>query len=164
MSDTSMMVLGLLEVAGLLGLFVLYRSNTRRRQAGKGRRAPVVRILIALLVLTVLIGFPAVMIVSIMNPSLQNERRHERLVRNGTPATATITQVRETGTVINRRPEVQVWLRVQPKDGPVFSSRATWVFSVSDLQTYRVGTEVNVFFDPDDPETATVTGVAPPRS
>jgi hypothetical protein len=41
--------------------------------------------------------------------------------------------------------------------------QAKRVFSVSDLQTYGVGTEVNVFFDSDDPETATVTGVASPR-
>jgi hypothetical protein len=72
LSDTTLMVAGVLEVLGLAGLFVWARTQARRRAAGK--------------------------------------ERPPRLVRfeNGTPATAVITGIEETGSVYNRRPEVQV--------------------------------------------------------
>jgi hypothetical protein len=163
MSDTSLMVLGVFELAGLIGLFLLVRWNVKRRAAGKQRLRRPVRIAVALFGLLIVVGFPVLMIVSIMNPSLQNERLHAKLVETGTRATATITSVEETGTLINRRPEVRVRMRVQPQDGPAFDSQWTWVFSVKDVQTYRVGIKANVFFDPKDHGAVAVVGVAPPE-
>lgn len=161
MSDPILFALGVLELAGLVGLFVLVRRGAERRAAGKPRAPRLVRIATALLGLWVVLAFPALMIAAIVNPTLQAERRHRNLVESGTPATATITHVQETGTVINRRPEVRVRLTVQPKDAPAFDSQSTWVFSVTDAQTYRVGAKVQVFFDPADRENVAVVGLAP---
>lgn len=161
MSDFALTVLGILELTGLVGLFALIRTEAKRRAAGKPRAPRSLRISTALLGLMVMLGFPALMIVAIMNPTLQTDRLHEKLIETGTPATATITDIEETGTVINRRPQVRVSMTVQPPDGPAFSSQSTWVFSIKDSQTYRVGAKVKVFFDPEDHETVAVTGLAP---
>jgi hypothetical protein len=161
MSDTALMALGVLELTGLVGLFVLVRRAAERRDAGKGRARRLVRISTALLGLLVVVGFPVLMILSIINPTIWTERQHQKLVQTGTPATAIINHIEETGTVINSRPEVRVLMTVQPQAAPAFNSQSTWVFSVNDVQTYQFGTKVNVFFDPKDHETVAVVGVAP---
>lgn len=161
MSDTVLMTLIALELAGLVGLFLLARMGARRRKAGKERPPRWLRISAALFALVVVVGFPVLMVLAIINPSRQHESAREELVQSGTPATGTITQVEETGTVINRRPQVQVWVEVEPEGGGSFVSQSTWTFSVSDTQTYRVGTRVNVYYDPDDHDTVAIVGVAP---
>lgn len=161
MSDTTLVALGVVELAGLIGLFVLIRRGAQRRAAGKARPSRLARVSTALLALLVVVGFPAWMILSIVNPTFLTERRHEELIASGTAATATIHHIEETGTVINRRPEVRVLLTVEPRGAPPFDSQSTWVFSVSDTQTYRVGTKVKVFFDPEDHQTVAVVGLAP---
>jgi hypothetical protein len=161
MSDATFTALIVLDLIGLVGLFVLIRTNAKRRAAGKDRLPRPVRISAALLGLVVVVGFPVLMIMKITNPTFEADRRHEKLVQTGTPATATITDIAETGTVVNRRPQVQVRMTVQPQDGPAFDSQSTWVFSVKDVQTYRVGSKVNVYFDPEDHETVAVVGLAP---
>ena len=163
MSDTALMALVVLEVTGLAGAFALVRRNAKRRAAGKERAPRPVRIAAALFGLLLVLGFPAVMILSIINPTIQTERQHQKLVETGTAATATITHIEETGTVINRRPEMQVWMIVKPQGEPDFSSQSTWAFSVKDVQNYRVGTKVNVFFNPKDRESVAVVSVAPSR-
>jgi hypothetical protein len=161
MSDTLLTTLTVLDLAGLVGLFALVKISAKRKAAGKGRLPRPVRITAALLGLVIVVGFPVLMVLTIMNPSLKMERLHEELVENGTEATGTITQIQETGTVINKRPQVQVSVTVEPKDGPPFNSRWTWVFSVTDVQNYKVGTKVKVFFDPADRGAVAVVGVAP---
>jgi len=161
MSEDTMMRIVVLEFVGLVGWFVLARRNRARRGAGK-KVSPPVRIATSLLGLFVVIGFPALMIVSIVGRGQQNERLREELAERGTAATATITGVQETGTVINREPEIRVLLNIEPEDGPAFSSQATWAFTVSDIQSYRVGTRVRVLFDPQEPGVVAVVGVAPP--
>ncbi len=161
MSNTVLMVVGVLELTGLVGLFALVRRAAARRAAGKERPPRWVRISTALLGLSVALAFPLFMIAWIINPAIRTERQHEKLVQTGTPATATITHIEETGTMINKRPEVRVRMTVQPQNAPAFDSQSTWVFSVNDVQSYRVGTKVNVFFNPEDHGTVAVVGVAP---
>lgn len=162
MSTGALMLLVLLEVMGLIGLFVWTRAQARRREAGKARPSRPIRIAVALLGLVVVVGAPVLMIIGMLNPVMQSERERERLIQTGTPAVATINRIEETGSVYNHRPEVRVWMTVQPPGAPMFASQATWVFSVSDVQSYRVGTKVRVFFDPKDHGTVAVVGVAPP--
>lgn len=161
MSDTALMALSVLELSGLVGLFALIRREAKLRADGKERPPRLVRISTSLLGLLVALVFPAVMILSIINPTIQTERQHAKLVQTGTAATATITHIEETGTVVNLRPEVKVWMTVQPQGAPAFDSQSTWVFSVQDVQTYRVDTKVKVFFDPEHHGTVAVVGVAP---
>jgi hypothetical protein len=160
MPDTALMALGALELIGLVALFVLTRRAAARRTAGKGRAPRLVRISTALLGLLVVVGFPVVMILSIINPTIQSERQHQKLVQTGTPATAVINHIEETGTIINKRPEVRVSLTVQPPGAAAFYSQSTWVFSVKDVQSYPIGTQVNVFFDPANHGSVAVVGVA----
>ncbi len=54
------------------------------------------------------------------------------------------------GVMVNKRPQVRVSLTVEPSGAPTFVSQWTWVFSVSDTQTYKVGAKVKVYFDPAD--------------
>lgn len=160
MSDGALLILGLLEVLGLAGLFVYVRAQAKRRAAGGERPPRAVRMLVALLGLVLLVGFPLVMIFA--NPAVRSAGQRDALVGSGTPAVAVITHIEETGDVINRRPEVRVHVSVEPPGAPPFDSEATWPFSVTDMQTYRVGTRVKVMFDPADHATVAVVGTAAP--
>lgn len=163
MSDTVLTALFVLEGAGLIGLFALIKVASKRRAAGKERLPRPVRITAALIGLVLVVGFPVLGVLAIMNPGLKLERQHDQLVETGTPATATITKIEETGDMINKRPVVRARMTVQPKDGPAFDSQATQVFSVQDVQTYKVGANVKVFFDPQDHGAVALVGVAPPE-
>lgn len=163
MSDTALLVLGALDLLGLAGLFVWLRAQAARRAAGKERPPRSVRIAVALVALVVVVAFPLVMVTSIKNRVDRPARQRAELMRIGTPAVAEITHLEETGTVINRRPEMRVRLTVHPDAAPAFAAEATWPFSVLDVQTYRVGTRVNVTFDPADPGSIAVVGVAAPN-
>jgi hypothetical protein len=164
MSDLAIWVLATLEVVGLAGLFVYIRAQVRRRETGLERPPRAVRISVALLGLAVAVVFPVLMITSIINQGTRGERQRDEIVQSGTPATGVITHVEETGKVVNHRPEVRVYVTVEPAGAASFPSTATWVFSVSDVQSYRVGTRVAVFFKPDDRRAVAVVGVAPTPS
>lgn len=155
-SDHALVVLGGLEVLGLAGLFVYVRS--RAKQPTRPPRA--VRISVALLGLLVVVGFPLLMIGAIVGPATRAARQRDELVQSGTPATAVITHLEETGNVINRRPEVRVHVTVQPDGALPFDAESTWPFSVTDVQSYEVGTKVRVFFDPNDHASVAVVGAA----
>lgn len=159
MSDLALIVCGVLEVLGLVGLFVYTRARAKARAAGKARPPRAVRIAVALLGLVVVVGFPLLMITAILSPATEGDRRREALLQSGTPATGVILDIEETGNVINRRPEVRVHVSVEPEGAPRFDAAATWVFSVKDVQTYRVGTRVKVRFDPADHAVVAVVGV-----
>jgi hypothetical protein len=159
MLDATVTTLVALELLGLIALWVVVRRAAARRAAGAPRAPRALRITGAVLGAVVLLGFPIVMAATIHRRTTQHERTRERLTRTGVHATAVITHVEETGTVINRRPEVRVRLSVRPADGSAFPSTWTSVFSVADVQTYRVGTTVDVRFDTEDPGTSVVVGV-----
>lgn len=95
----------------------------------------------------------------VLGPGLLAAHRHDQLVENGLPATATIVAVEETGYISNDRPEVELTLSVQPPEGQAFESREAWIFSIMDIQTYQVGATVDVYFDPADTDTVAVIGV-----
>ena len=159
MSDTRLLVLAVLELAGLIGLFAFARRTQRRKAAGEPRDPRGVRIAVAALGLVVVVGFPAVMIATIVGTAQSGEREQARLRERGVPATATITDVRETGKIVNRQPEIEVRVDVHPSEGPGFASRATWVFTTRDVQTYRVGAEVQVRYEPGHPEAVAIVGL-----
>lgn len=160
MSDSTFMVLGALELVGLVGLFALVKVGAKRKKEGKGRLPRAVRISAALVGLVLIVGFPVLMIMKITNPTREIEARQAELIAKGTEATATITDLKETGTMVNKRPQVRVSLTVEPKDEPAFPSQWTWVFSVKDTQNYKVGAKVKVFYDPADRKTVAVAGLA----
>lgn len=162
-SDTSLLILGVLEIAGLLGLFVLARRGARRRASGAPRAPGWLRAIRALYLLAVVVGVPAVLITAVAGRATRHERLREELMHSGQKAIATILDVQETGTVINHRPEVWISVTVRPEGEAPFDAEITWVLSVTEAQTYRVGTKVNVYFDPDDHDRVALAGLAVPR-
>lgn len=163
MSTTLLIVLSVLDLAGLVGVWALRKIPAKRRAAGKPPVSRAIGIPLGLLALVILVAFPVLAVQAIKHPVVYIQHKHDRLVQNGTPATAVITHIEETGDFLNERPYVRVSLTVEPEGAPAFSAEWKRAFSVTDIQNYRVGTKVNVFFDPEDPSTATVVGVAPPE-
>jgi hypothetical protein len=131
---------------------VARKMRAKRRAAGE--EVPKANPLLAVAILVVILFAFGV----VLGPGILAEQRDEELRETGTPATAEVLAVEETGNVYNRRPEVAVTVRVEPEGGDAFESQSTWIFSVSDIQAYRPGTTVDVFFDPADHETVAIVG------
>jgi hypothetical protein len=74
-----------------------------------------------------------------------------RLVATGAPATAVVTDVRDTGVTVNDNPQVVLTVRIEPADGrPPYDSSATR--TVSRVAIPRVGDRLAVRVDPADPQ------------
>jgi hypothetical protein len=71
--------------------------------------------------------------------------------RNGEPASATITGVRATGTLVNYQPLVEVSLLVTRDGAPPYPVTLTDQITVENRMTCHPGREVQVAVDPDDP-------------
>lgn len=161
MARSALWVLAIVEVLGLVGLFAYVRAQARRRATGRPRPPRAVRISVALVGVVVAVGFPLLVITAMHGQATRGERQRDELARSGRPATGVITDVEETGKVVNRRPEVRLHVTVEPPGGRPFHATATWVFSVKDVQSYRVGTRVNVYYDPADRRVVAVVGALP---
>jgi len=154
------LVVGFTFLLGVMAPFLAVWAIARRRKAA-GKEVPrPLRIAVKLLGILFVLGAPLTIVAMGIGPTIQGERRHDELVKTGKRATATINAIQETGTVINRRPEVRVWMTVTPEGVRPFQSQETWAFSVSDIQSYKTGTTVNVFFDPADHGSVAIVGVA----
>jgi hypothetical protein len=153
--STTVIVIGVVWFAGAIASYILVRRFKEQRRAAGEEIAPVNPTLRA-----VVLGGIVLAIGVVAGPGLLAERRHDAIVESGKPATARIVAVEETGNLYNRRPEVEVRMMVQPGGGEPFESQETWVFSVMDVQTYAVGAEIDVFYDPQDPSSVAVVGSA----
>lgn len=68
----------------------------------------------------------------------------------GTPATATIERLIDTGTTINDDPVVEFVLRVVPSEGPAFEAHSKALVSRLDVPSLQPGRVVPVKYDPAD--------------
>ncbi len=68
----------------------------------------------------------------------------------GTPATATIERLIDTGTTINDNPVVEFVLRVVPPEGPAFEAHSKALVSRLDVPLIQPGRVVPVKYDPND--------------
>jgi hypothetical protein len=152
-----------LFVAGLLVMRALSRATKKRAATGVSKTPRWLRVTIALLALAAVIGGPVLAITTLVGEANRNQELAEELAKTGVSATATILHLEETGTVYNRRPEMEVWLNVKPKGAAPFDARVTWAFSVEDVQNYRPDTKVRVRFDPEDHDRVAVVGLAVER-
>jgi hypothetical protein len=86
--------------------------------------------------------------------------RNRQLLQSGESATATIVELRDTGTTVNDNPQVELVLDVLPAGRPPF--RATARTLISRLQTSQVqpGMQVLVKFDPSDTSKVALAGFA----
>ena len=96
----------------------------------------------------------------VFGPQVLQAQTEARLEKEGAKATAKITDLEETGTVYNERPEVEVTLQVMPAGEAPFEVRVDRVFSIMDIQRYQVGAMVEVLYDPADHDAVSIRGVA----
>jgi len=82
-----------------------------------------------------------------------------QLVATGAPATATVTNVQDTGITINDNPQVVLTVRIEPTDGrPPYDS--TMSRTVSRVAIPRVGDRMAVRYDTANPQHWVETGSA----
>ncbi len=87
---------------------------------------------------------------------MQQMTQQSQLLVNGTPARATVTALRDTGTEINLQPVIEVDLTVFPDGGGApFPATAT-TQGHAQLATLTPGATVAVRYDPADPTTVTL--------
>jgi hypothetical protein len=75
------------------------------------------------------------------------------LAATGERATGTITAVRNTGTLMNYQPVVEVVLLVHRDGQPPYPTTVTDQITVENRMTCHPGREVQVALDPEDPST-----------
>jgi hypothetical protein len=82
-------------------------------------------------------------------------RRAKRLLRAGTPARATVLEVKETGLRASGwngvRRQLCCQLEVHPSDGAAFHAQATQFMSVAEESSMQPGAEVGIRYDPAKP-------------
>jgi len=80
----------------------------------------------------------------------RNRARTQNLLQTGTPASAVIVSIEDTGWRINDQPQAKVTLQVTPPDRPPFQAVIKQVFDVFDLGSLQPGAPAQVRFDPND--------------
>ena len=81
----------------------------------------------------------------------RNRAKTQNLLQNGTPASAVIVSIEDTGWRINDQPQAKVTLQVTPSDRPPFQAVIKQVFDVFDLGSLQPGAPAQVRFDPNNP-------------
>jgi hypothetical protein len=87
-------------------------------------------------------------------------KREEHLRENGQPAVAEILSIRETGNLYNRKPEVEIELKVMPPEGEAFTLELTKVLDHTEIAKYVEGSLVDVRYDPAQPDDVAFIGLA----
>jgi hypothetical protein len=78
---------------------------------------------------------------------MKNAQANQALLKNGTPAVAKITSVRETGTYINNQPQLAFGLKVTC-DNESWDAQVLRVTSIVEIPRLQPGAEVMVRFNP----------------
>jgi hypothetical protein len=95
-------------------------------------------------------------------PRMLAERREQALLEKGSPATAEILKIEETGNLYNREPEVVIELKVSPAKGEPFEVEVTKVLAKTELAKYVVGATLDIRHDPADTGEIAIVGLAKP--
>ena len=72
------------------------------------------------------------------------------VAETGTPATARIISIRDTGGRLNSNPAIEFQLEVQPENGPVYTATANAIVSTVYLPRFQPGASIAVKIDPAD--------------
>lgn len=111
-------------------------------------------VLLTLLILGLTIG-----------PIIKRASTQARIKASGRDARATIRSISETGAEVNDRPEVNLSLWVEPGDAPGYTATLTVTLSVVELaNSYRVGSQILVRYDPEDRKQLALVGPAPAQA
>ena len=82
--------------------------------------------------------------------------RMAALRRSGTPATATIQEMTQTGVYINEMPQVRFKLRVQPAGGSAYEMNRTMTIPHIALGSLGIGKTLSAYIDKKDPNNVMV--------
>ncbi|WP_229404513.1 MULTISPECIES: hypothetical protein [Micromonospora] len=91
-----------------------------------------------------------------MRQQLAGQQATAHLATTGTPATATIVGLRQTGGYVNHAPLVEIRLMVTPADRPPFPATHTGLVPPVYLGQLRPGGTVAVRYSPADPNSVAV--------
>lgn len=115
--------------------------------------------IISLAITLVVLAITGVTFVKVFLPMIQNAnslmtnladaaRTRNELLAHGAEGLGRIVGLRETGTMVNYQPEVQLDLEVQGAQGQRFTTRCNAVISPMNLARVQPGATVPVRFDP----------------
>jgi hypothetical protein len=82
---------------------------------------------------------------------LKSVRQDSGILKNGTPAQATILKVWETGTCLNNQPQLGFNLEVRPPSGAPYQAQAKGIIPMVNIPQFQPGAIVNVKISPTDP-------------
>lgn len=107
----------------------------------------------------VLLAFGMVAVVG--GPTLIQACEERRLLEEGVDATATIILLEDTRDTINDRPVVRLTVDVHAEGREPWRAQIVTPLSPVDLQNYRVGVQVRVRYDAQDPRKVALVGPLP---
>ena len=121
----------------------------------------------SLILFVVMMAFALVMTaVSFAVPAFIFYRMHkanaenQRLLQTGSPASAQVRDIVQTGVYINHNPQCRMTLEVQPADAsPSFVSSLTTVLPMVALARFQPGTVLDVRYDPLDTSKVAIAGM-----
>jgi hypothetical protein len=100
------------------------------------------------------IGFFAVL----AGPTLMDAWAERQLLKNGSDATATIVALQDTRDVVNEQPVVRLTVDVTVEGREPWRAEIVTPLSPVDLQNYRVGAQVRVRYNPEEPSKVALVG------
>lgn len=86
----------------------------------------------------------------VFGPVMCSTIQDDNLRKRGTPATAVLIELEDTGNRFNDNPEVEVTMDVTLPTGSQYRITMTRVLSVVDLAQFRVGDTLDVKYDKTD--------------
>ncbi len=121
----------------------------------------IIIILFSLVITIVSVAAPIIIIVVVMKNLAKKKEEHDKVLKTGKRATATVLSLSETGTYINNRPMVSIRLHVQPQDRPPFEAKAEQLLSQLEIPRVQPGMKVAVSIDPTYPDRVVIDLNAP---
>ena len=93
----------------------------------------------SLWVIVVTLAVPAIIVAVMLGPHALRTVRDKGILASGTDAPARVVEIIDTGTRINRKPQVLMKLEVQPAGGAPFPAEAVAVISPVDMHKVHPG-------------------------
>ena len=112
-----------------------------------------IKILLAFILVGVLgiTGYLVYRAVGLYQEAADNPQHYQQLLRDGQPATGTVTAIEDMNLTVNRNPGVRLHLHVVPKDSHIKPYQAVLSKIVSRVAIPRVGDRLNLKFNRANP-------------
>jgi hypothetical protein len=137
--------IGLIVFANIIGLIYMFASSylpaLNKFESKIGAAVAVI----------LLICVPYV-IYGVYSAARGNSSEKQQLLQSGTPATAQVLSIKQTGTFINNNPQVEMSLRIQPPDGPPYERTTRYVVPIIHASALQANSVIKVRIDPANAE------------